>query len=259
MTIRPPRRQPSTGRTFRMAGDLGDLIYSLPMMRAVGGGEVLIEAAPYTRQMLTPDKWCGIDKLLRAQPYITGVREWIYGENATVNANDFRARLGKSLRVGQGKEKALVDWILETHGVPLNAKDEAWLTVEPNPVAKVVFNRTGIGRVRHLIYHNIRFPWHRVWAKYGKDAVFIGTPEEYKVFRNVSGEVPYHPTADLFEAARVIAGAELFVGNQSVCHAMAEGLKKRILLEVWPEGCNTLHFREGVTHGWNEDVVLPEL
>lgn len=245
--------------SFRTAGDIGDIVYQMPAIRAFGGGIVLIEAATYTRQMLTPDKWFGIDLLLKAQPYIHDVREWRHGEQASINLNDFRSRLFRAIRMNQDKEKSLADWVLETHGIPLNAKDEAWISVNPNPVAKVVFNRTGTGRLPQHVYHNQRFPWHRVWKKYGKDAVFIGTPDEYEVFRNVCGEVPYHHTPNLMDAAKVIAGSELFVGNQSVCHAIAEGLKKRILLEVWPQGPNTLFFRDGVVHGWDQTVVLPEL
>lgn len=245
--------------TFRTAGDLGDCIYQLPMVRALGGGEILIEAANYTRTMLTPDKWCGIDLLLREQPYITNVREWRHGEPCTVNANDFRLPLFKALRYGHHKDKALVDWVLETHKVPASAKDEAWLTVDPNPVAKVIFNRTGIGRAIHHVYQNPRFPWYRVCQQYRKDAVFIGTGDEHAAFVAHYGEVPHYPTANLLEAARVIAGAKLFVGNQSVCHAIAEGLKQRIVLEVWREGANCLHFREGVFHGWDETVTLPDL
>lgn len=252
----PDRRAPTT---FRHAGDLGDIIYSLPAVRHFGGGEMLLESASFTRVPLSPDRWSGVDLLLKEQPYITGVREYRRGEYATFNLNDFRGPMFSALKMGQGRETSLCDWMLETHSVPKTAREKPWLAVEPLEIAPVVFNRSGAGREQRFCYHNWKFPWHAVWDKYGAQAVFIGTPEEYEMFRLTCGEVPYYRTANLLEAARVIAGAKLFVGNQSVCHAIAEGLKQRILLEVWPTGPNCLFQREGVTHGWDEKVKLPKL
>jgi len=244
--------------TFRHAGDVGDLIASLPVVRHLGGGTMFLEAATYTRVPLTRENWRGIDRILRAQPYIFGVEEW-RGQQVNVNLNDFRARLFKSVRMGVSKDKSLVDWHLESHSVPANAKDTAWLSIEPKKIERVVFNRTGAGRIGHHIYHNPQFPWHYVWKKYRKEAVFVGLQEEHEVFCATCGEVPHVQTKDLYEAAQVISGCDLFVGNQSACLWLAEGMKKRIVLEVWPQGPNSLIFRPDVTHGWDRKVQLPDL
>lgn len=252
--------------TFTHAGDIGDIISSLPVIRYFGGGILYIQAAPFTRTFLTPDKWCGLDLLLKKQPYIIDVLPWISGK-PTVNLNDFRAHLFKALRKNQmsrnpddpNLRKSLVDWHLEAHGVPLTEKDGAWLQVEPDPVAPVVINRTGPGRASHHVYHNPSFPWHRVWKKYRDRAVFIGTPQEHAVFCAVCGDIAHWPTADLLGAARVIAGSSLFIGNQSACLWIAEGLKKNYVLEVWPSGPNSLVHRPGAIHGWNEKVELPDV
>lgn len=247
--------------TYKHAGDIGDIIAFLPVMRYFGGGDLLIEAAPYTRQRLTPDKWCGLDLLLKQQPYINDVREWNF-ELCNYNGNDFRAHMHHATRKGlfnKIKDKSLVDWQLEVHGVPLNEKDKAWLSVEPNKVARVVINRTGAGRPQHHVYHNPLFPWHAVWKKYHREAVFIGTPIEYEVFKAQIGSVPYYPTANLFEAARVIAGSDLFIGNQSACFWIAEGMKKNLILEVWPQGPNSNVFRPGAIQGFDQNILLPDL
>jgi hypothetical protein len=44
-------------------------------------------------------------------------------------------------------------------------------------------------------------------------------------------QVPYHPTPTLLDLARVLAGADLFIGNQSAPRALAESLK----VPVWVE------------------------
>lgn len=251
-----------TDLSFRHAGDLGDILFFMPTMRAMGGGTLFIEAASYTRVALTPDKWCGIDLLLKEQLYVMNVLPWDR-RRTDVNGNDFRARMHDVLRkphmAGPFLEKHLGHWMADAHGLPHSVMDEAWLTVTPKRVAPVVISRAGPGRAAHHVYHHPTFPWHKAWRKYAKQAVFIGTPEEHRVFCLTCGEVPHHPTENLYEAAKVIAGADLFVGNQSCPHAIAEGLKKNILLEVWPAGPNCLVFRKGVTHWWKNEVELPDV
>lgn len=244
--------------TYRHAGDRGDLIACLPVIRHLGKGILYIEEASYTREILSPDKWFGLDRLLKEQPYIHDVLPW-KREQVAYNGNDWRARLFKSIRAGKDLEKSLLTWQLEQYGIPPSAADAPWISVAPKKIARVVFNRTGTGRSQHHVYHNPKFPWHYVWKKYHKEAVFVGTPEEHAVFCGTCGEVPHVYTKDLYEAAQVIAGCDLFVGNQSVCLWLAESLKRRIILEVWPQGPNSLVFRPGVTHGWNEKVELPDL
>lgn len=245
--------------TFRHAGDLGDILAFLPVMRFLGGGDLLIEAAPYTRQKLTPDKWCGLDLLLKQQPYINDVREWKM-ELVDYNGNDFRAAMVNDIKRRRfDRNKSLADWQLETHSIPLYEKDEAWLTIEPTKIARVVINRTGAGRHHQHVYHNSLFPWRKIWQKYHQEAVFIGTPPEHVAFCSNCGHVPYYPTKDLAEAASVIAGADLFIGNQSACFWLAEGMKKNLILEVWPQGPNSLTNRPGAVMGWDQNVTLPDL
>lgn len=245
-------------KSFLSAGDRGDLLASLPAVKALGGGIYYIQAANYTRERLTPDKWCGLDRILKAQPYISDVQEW-RGERPTFNMNDFRARLDMSLRQNRDRDKLLIAWHCEQFGIPMTAADQPWLTIPLKRVARVVFNRTGTGRHPRHVYHNPRFPWHLVWQKYKDDAVFVGTSEEYEVFRATCGDVPHEKTADLYEAAQVIAGCDLFVGNQSACFWISAGLFKPIVLEVWPSGPNCSIQRASITLGHDEKVGLPDL
>lgn len=247
-------------KTFRHAGDRGDILASLPAIRALGGGVLYIEAAHYTRERLTPDRWFGLDLLLKEQPYIADVRAW-EGERVDFNLNDWRSSLVRALRGNQHKDKSLVDWQIDQYGIPPHAKDTAWLEFkEPIRAARVVFNRTGPGRPKHHVYHNPRFPWHYAWEKYRKDAVFVGTADEHRTFCAACGRVPHYPTADLHEAARVISGADLFVGNQSACFWISAGLMKPTVLEVWIEGQNCSVYRPGIIHhGLDENVTLPDL
>lgn len=252
--------------TVRHAGDAGDILYFLPVVKWLCAQQntkalFYIEAATFTRTMMVPENWRGLDRILREQPYILDVRALRHGGYVQVNGSDFRMTMQRALRFNtKARERHLVDWMLDEHKVPQEAKDQPWLTINPNPVAEVVINRSGPGR-DNLIYHNQLFPWRRVLDKYGSKAVFVGTPLEHEVFCAVFGNVPHYPTADLYEAARVISGCSLFIGNQSCPHAIAESMHKRIILEVWPQGPNCLSYRPGVIHGWRDahTIELPDL
>lgn len=247
---------------FRHAGDLGDIVYSLPTIRALGGGTLYIEAADYTRVPLTPDRWYGIDALISEQPYMTGgVHPWTRKAATCFNLNDFRAKMFPAVaRNLEARSKSLADWMLETFQLDVAERDTAWIEVrDPIPEAEVIINRTGPGRPAHMMYHNPSFPWRRILDKYGKHAAFIGTELEHEVFCHCFGSIPYVKTADLHHAARVIAGSRLFVGNQSCCYAIAEGMKHPAILEVWPHGPNCLFYRPTVIHGWTHDFRLPDL
>lgn len=244
--------------TYSHSGDAGDLIAGLPVIRHLGAGVLYLRASSYTRVMLSPENWRGLDRIIKAQPYIHDVLEW-RNHKVAYNLDDWRARLFKSVRAGKDRDKSLLSWQLEQFGVPESAALEPWIKVEPKKIARVVFNRTGPGRLPQHTYQNSRFPWHYVWEKYRKNAVFVGLPEEHRIFCATCGAIPHVQTRDLFEVAQVIAGCDLFVGNQSVAFWIAEGLKKRVILEVWMHGQNSNIFRDGAVQGYDETVQLPNL
>jgi hypothetical protein len=252
------RVSPNGVKTFRTAGDAGDALLSMPAVKAMGGGIVFLEAANYTRERLTPDNWRGLDRILKAQSYIEDCREWTGGA-VDVNLNDFRGLMFPQVRRGLHRDRHITDWVAMAHNLPLTIKDEPWLTIEPVKVAPVVINRTGPGRHPGHVYHGQNFPWGRVVQKYRTQAVFIGTALEHEIFAGVFGDVPYYSTPSLFEAAQVIAGASLFIGSQSCPHALAQGLGRPIILEVWHNGPNCLGTRPNIVNAWDHKVELPDL
>ena len=85
---------------------------------------------------------------------------------------------------------------------------------------------------RSLRYHNPLFPWKEVLARYGRDAVFVGHPEEHRAFTADYGPVPLRTCRDLLEVAQVIKGSWLFIGNQSAPAAIALGCGVRTIMET---------------------------
>jgi hypothetical protein len=56
------------------AGDCGDVIYSLPALKALGGGALRLHPAPYTTARMTPAAAESLATLLREQPYVADCR-----------------------------------------------------------------------------------------------------------------------------------------------------------------------------------------
>jgi hypothetical protein len=210
----------------------------------MGGGDLYLTTAPWTRQ--PPNLW-NIFDLLNTQPYLNfvGLHD---GEYISHNLDAFRG-------VGT-QEDNIASRHCRAFGLPDDVINLPWLTV-PNPrrVARVIFNRTAR-------YRNPLFPWQAVVDKYRDQTAFVGTLEEYWNFTAQFGYVRRLKTANLLEVAEVIAGADLFVGNQSCPCAIAEGLKKPIVQETSLSLANCRFERDGfqsVTDGTINLIDLCEI
>jgi hypothetical protein len=65
-----------------------------------------------------------------------------------------------------------------------------------------------------------------------KKIVFIGYMSEYTKFINEFFWCEYIETKDMLEVANIINKSKVFMGNQSACYAIAEGLKSNRIQEV---------------------------
>ncbi|MGV3614777.1 MAG: glycosyltransferase [Fimbriimonas sp.] len=225
--------------TFLHSGKLGDLIYSLPAIRHFGGGTLYIrpEAVPG----FTEANVRSAIPLLEALPYIASARQWS-GEPFQHNLDGFREMNPGGTNLVECHLRAL-----GVHGV-----DHAspWLSVAgatdgPPVVVARSLQRRGEPHFWPTAYRAIR-----------SEAGFVGTAEEHRAFVREVGPIPYLPTDDLLALAGVIAGARLFVGNQSCAYAICEGLKKPAIQEVDPEAPNCLFDRPDVLAVRTLDDVL---
>lgn len=235
-----------TARWFGHSGDLGDIIYALPAIRAMGGGHLyLYHLKNRNAHSMSAERAALITPLLSEQPYIQSVTHMDRppgGKDSPLN--DFRRFLRGRMTLAEGH--------LVVYGLPTHHLKKAWLTVEPLAVAPVVLSRSAR-------YHNPHFPWDAVVATYAHCAVFVGTREEHGAFVATFGQVPYYETPNLKVAAQVIAGAELFIGNQSSPAAIAEGLKQAMILEVYAPSANCNFHRLNKIHVTDGSVELPDI
>lgn len=231
-------------RTFTHSGDFGDIIYSLPTIRAVGGGHLYLRHTPgRTSHGMTEEKANRLKPLLLAQSYIHGVT---YDDSAPESSLDgFR---------DHNRAGNLSDMHLATHGLSWEHRSTAWLKVTPKPKYEVIFIRTGR-------YNNPGFDWSRIYRKYYGKAVFMGFGNEHAEFERTIGRIPLIEETNFLTIAEYIAGSSLYVGNYTSLSAVAEGLKHpRMILEVCPSVHHLGVFeRFGCLLAWDHKIELPDL
>jgi tetratricopeptide (TPR) repeat protein len=203
--------------TWLHGGDTGDLIYALACMQGMGGGRLHLTCLDGTREPMDDSKIEFLLPLLAAQPYIESVAAW-RGEFID---NDLTVvRHGWSRTV----DLATQHWWCVSDAEAPDVKTP-WLSV---PAAakhgRPVFARTS----RYL-----NPGWDGLWRELkasSPDALFVGTAAEHAEF----GHGEHYHARDALDLAQVVQGASVFVGNQSLPYAIAEGLKVGRLLEVSP-------------------------
>ena len=215
---------------FFHSGDLGDVIYALPSMREMGGGEVYLNSRPWTAAM-TSERAGVLRPLLEAQPYVGRVT---HGDAppGSVDFSTFR-RGGLLYGVSLGE--------LQSRWVAAKATFSPWLSAAKSPesAGRIVCHRSPR-------YHNPYFRWDEIGKKFGGRLLLVGMPQEVEALRGQLGFGAEHaPTKDYLALASLIAGADLFIGNQSSPMALAIGLGVPFVQEtcLWTPDC--LYIRTG--------------
>lgn len=242
------------------SGDAGDVIYSLPVLKALGGGVLFLSGDnryPYPRptrwaQAGAPPEWVGnLSGLLNQQDYIWGVH-WTQKTpfSCDVDLNAFR-------QFYKTKEHAF-DSIFSLHQLAVGVthpETEPWLTVD----RKVEIEGRDIVVARSERFHNDLFPWRYLTQKYGHRMAFVGTWQEASLFQHQFGamNVIWHKTETLLDVARVIAGAKCFIGNQSSPLAISLGLGQNSICEVWLANANCKLRRENAIHVLGNTTDIP--
>jgi ADP-heptose:LPS heptosyltransferase len=224
--------------TFKHSGDLGDIIYSLPTIRALGGGILCLDPKGGENRIgyktkLNSNSIKSIKDLLKAQSYIHDVVEWNY-QPIRYDLDKFRNHL---------KYNNLCDSHLAAFDLSLSEKNTAWLAIDPLVIKDkpIIFSRSCRYQSNHLL-------WEYLCNSVDLSKVlFIGHRKEHEIFELAFNiKVDYLETPNLLDAARVIAGCDEVFCNPSVIHAIAQGFHKNITLEVFRLFPSTMFDRPGV-------------
>lgn len=245
---------------YHHSGDWGDVIYSLATIKAMGEGVLWLSPDirypyPVPPHNVADDGWVhNIAGLINEQEYIWKVLHtprMPYSVDYDLNAfRKFYARPGPE------NYRSIFQLHLDAFKASY-PEEKPWLTVKDPieiPGKPIVVNRT-------QRYHNDHVSIWPTLKEYEGKFVFIGSEPEYHLFQNYClpmKDIPWYPTKNLLEVARVIAGCKAYIGNQSAPMAIAIGLGKNIVQEVWPGNANCLFKRRNILYVRNNAIQMPK-
>jgi hypothetical protein len=211
-------------QTVSHFGDLGDLLAAMASFDAIGGDLDLVlypVRRGLVRDPFTPKKVAAIAPFLLMQPYIKQVRYASKPQGIVLDA----WRKHPSFRNNNNNlAQVFADWAR----VARPDVNKPWLRVdEPRHVTDVIVHRSP----RYT--KQSTFPWESALSWYSDCMGMVGSTTEHMLFKHSFGDIPYIKTPTLVELARVIAGCELFIGNQSAPYWIATGLMKTTWLEQY--------------------------
>ena len=233
---------------FSHSGKVGDLIYALPFALAYVRAHNIKRTAFNLnilpgRRLYTRETAEALAALLRSQHWIDAV--WFdRPEEATVNLDAGNHTWVRHNSGDLARRFALLG--REFHD-PIDFTAPWLFGIEPDPRAKgkIVLFRSPRYRSDRLTYLSLLRCRDRL--------LFLGTAEEHEEFSTRTFRCDYLPTQDFLEAARLIRGAALTIGNQTGLFAIAEALKVPRLLEISPTCPNVI-----MQGGWNRDLLSEE-
>lgn len=233
-------------KTYRHSGTLGDLIYSLSVVKKMATSDSMFlvalnniencvsqygyrpdEVAPEHRGRFTLQDYEWLKPLLKRQSYITEVGTWTQGTTEPdVDLDRFRGVLFR------GFEGNYVEAYHRTFNLPFTMQDydATWLEADAKNIAPIVVSRTrryqdpvGDKRWADLVAE----------TKLNDSGIFVGTEQEHKDFEQATNcKIQYQPVSDFLELANIVAGAELVCANQNFVYSLAMGLGRATILET---------------------------
>lgn len=231
-------------KTYKHSGTAGDTIYSLDIVKKMGGGMFLValeniencimkytgrpaDVAPEHAGRYTFQDYQLLKPLLQRQSYIKEVGTWTQGTpEPEVDLDHFRSFLYRQF------EGNIIEAYHKAFGLSWDDSmySDVWLEADPIKEAAIVVNRTS-----RYLDPNSEAVWRQMCsdADLEHNAIFVGTSNEHSTFvSQFNCNIPYRPVQDFKELADLIAGADLFLGNQSMAYSIATGLGKETMLEI---------------------------
>jgi hypothetical protein len=232
---------------FSHSGSLGDIIYSLPVVKHFGGGEYVVKLRStqkvvtkygdvglvdiFYRPQIDDASFAMLQPLLESQSYISkaiGIDNFEY--EPTHDLDKFRGVMWRSFRGNY------LEGYFKTFNISYEQSDliTPWLEVEPNRIAKFVVGRTF--RYRNESQNSIEV-WNTLINdnQLSNNGIFVGLKAEHEDFEKTFGvKISYHKISNFLELAAVISGCDAFVGNQTFSYSLAQGLGKTTVLETKP-------------------------
>jgi hypothetical protein len=207
---------------FKHRPKLGDIIYSLPFIKANGGGTLYLDPdSPHfpNQRELWIERFNWLMPLINAQDYIEEVKIWD-GEPFDVDLDDYmntthltkgdKVNIVDNHFIGQGEEPlSYAKWLITCYS-----------------------KRSGIIIANSDNHHDETINYNRLLSG---NEIFLGTQKEASEFYYRSNKILIsHTASNAYNLARIINSADVFIGNQSLPLAIALGLGKKCYVEESP-------------------------
>lgn len=232
--------------TAACSGGAGDIVYSIPVMRALGVNNYAIKVNHY--EIPDMNLFKSVQSLLISQGFecIATSGATVWGEFEPGLKYDINIDSFRNQRVRGSKH--IIQSMAAEFGVELPDWSNPWLSdIKPVKSFDNLIHLTKRWRERSHI------KWSHVLTQIinrKKSIAFIGLPSEYESFCIESGlEIPYLETDNLLQFAELIQGCDALYCNQSVGLAIAQGLDKKYFLECKPNKQNCLMYTK------NENIL----
>jgi hypothetical protein len=241
-------------KTFHHGGRIGDCVYALWTMKALGGGKLILSDFHRPNWDLTIAR--SMERFLRYQPYVQDVEFRPYSdsvlrnsESCTLTNIDYDLRAAEDdFNPDKFPEWDKKDWPGNCH-IAKRYATHFGLEFDGKPwiEAPKVDNYIGMATVHLPAYRLVRKveDWVDILSHYF---------ENYQYFLLDSSRNRTGLDNDLLVTAININSSRVFLGAVSSCHAIAEGLGKPRLVEQAP-GCFNVTPTLSLNGMSNADVV----
>jgi len=228
----------TTCKSFSHSGTLGDVLTSLCIVKILGGGDFYLKLNNMDKMIqeklgwpnagvhsgrMTQKDFDMLEPLMKSQSFIKSFQVW-NGEQVT---NEFEEVCRHHQASGWWPRNFSNQYASSQDINPEEnfeqLQQQPWLECKDPikiPGRPVVISRNE----KYLDGAPVYNPIWKEWIDYGlaDRCVFVGHPSEHAWFEDLyKCEVDYYPTEDMLHLSRVLAGCELFIGNQSMPGTMA--------------------------------------
>lgn len=220
---------------FKHSGNVGDIIWSLPVVQSflqtrnydkanfylnLNEPTYYTGSHPLGNILLNKEYFDKVRPLLLEQDYVNDVEEYSE-QDIQVDLDDIRrANLNYNTY-------SIPRWYFLVIKNTTWDLSQSWLSVKPRDTFK---DKILVSRNNRLYSQFIDYT---IMNDYAKDIVFVGTEFEYNMFKQQCPNCTEHYQAnDFLELAENVSGCKAFVGNQGFIYTLAESLKVPRLLET---------------------------
>lgn len=174
---------------------------------------------------LTTADFDNIRPLLMAQDYIEDIK--IYnGEDVNIDLDHIMNKYAANINIPYG---CISRWFFQVWPEMTCDLGKRWLVAGDDSFIKenrmIIVNRSARSHNPNIDYTFLK--------KYQNRILFIGLDDEWMSFCKRFFEVEHYKVKDFFHLASALNSASFFIGNQSFCYALAEGLKVPRILELY--------------------------